>query len=96
MLVPQTALCGAAYKRNFHGLWYLFSTCCLQVYHLPSKEAADSLGVSLSRLKRSCRAHKVVRWPHRKLSSLVNLEETISNDKGIKPQDKMVRYWGCL
>ncbi|KAG2500349.1 hypothetical protein HYH03_001923 [Edaphochlamys debaryana] len=58
------------------------------VYHLPSKEAARSLGISLSRLKRSCRAHNVHRWPHRKLSSLHNLRDTIRDDKNMKSHDK--------
>ncbi|GLI66815.1 hypothetical protein VaNZ11_010784 [Volvox africanus] len=58
------------------------------VYHLPSKDAARSLNVSLSRLKRSCRTHNLLRWPHRKLSSLTNLQETITCDKNMKLFDK--------
>ncbi len=64
------------------------------MYHLPSKDAARQLNISLSRLKRSCRVYRVMRWPHRKLSSLRNLRETISNDRNMRPPDKEVRRGG--
>ena len=68
---------------------------CAQVYHLPSKEASDALGISLSRLKRICRENQVLRWPHRKLTSLMNLRETITNDVHMKPPEKEVGSSGC-
>ncbi|CAM9439331.1 unnamed protein product, partial [Laminaria digitata] len=44
-------------------------------YHVPLNVAAQQLNVSLTMLKKLCRAYGVKRWPHRQVSSL---DKTIS------------------
>ena len=44
-------------------------------YHVPLNVAAQQLSVSLTMLKKLCRAYGVKRWPHRQVSSL---DKTIS------------------
>jgi len=39
-------------------------------FHLPIKEAAEKLGVSMTVIKKICRRNNIKRWPHRKLQSL--------------------------
>lgn len=52
-------------------------------YHVPLNVAAQELHVSLTMLKKLCRAYGVKRWPHRQVSSLdktiVRLEEKIAS-----------------
>lgn len=51
-------------------------------YHVPLNVAANELNVSLTMLKKLCRAYGVKRWPHRQVSSLdktlSRLEEKIN------------------
>ena len=39
-----------------------------QHFHLPMAEAAASMGLSLSHLKRACRGYNIPRWPSRLVS----------------------------
>ena len=41
-----------------------------QHFHLPEKQVALEMGISLTSLKKVCRAHGLTRWPYRKLRSL--------------------------
>lgn len=49
------------------------------LYHVPLNVAAQELNVSLTMLKKLCRAYGVKRWPHRQVSSL---DKTISRLEG--------------
>lgn len=48
-----------------------------QVYHLPINEAADSLGIGVTVLKKYCRKFCIPRWPYRKLKSMDKLIESL-------------------
>jgi len=36
-------------------------------FHLPIKDASKALGMCTTRIKKICREHGLVRWPHRKV-----------------------------
>ncbi|KAJ1272300.1 hypothetical protein BS78_06G191800 [Paspalum vaginatum] len=42
-------------------------------FHLPIREASETLKIGVSILKRKCRRYGVPRWPHRKIKSLDSL-----------------------
>lgn len=65
-------------------------------YHMPLNVAAQQLHVSLTMLKKLCRAYGVNRWPHRQVSSLdrtiARLEDKISaRSDGGKDAPSLVR-----
>ncbi|CAM9579322.1 unnamed protein product, partial [Hapterophycus canaliculatus] len=65
-------------------------------YHVPLNVAAVQLDVSLTMLKKLCRAYGVKRWPHRQVSSLdkttLKLEEKIkARSDGGKEAPSLVR-----
>lgn len=69
------------------------AACCAavpQVFTLTSKQAARSLGVGHSCLKRYCRRIGMSRWPYRKLASLDAMRDVIESDAHMDPRDKQV------
>lgn len=59
------------YKEEFRTctrpLWY---EELAQYFHMSINEAAESLGMCMSAIKKICRRHGISRWPHRKLASV--------------------------
>lgn len=47
------------------------------LFHLPLNQAAKTLGVSQTVIKRECRKHGITRWPYRKITALENLKKSI-------------------
>ncbi len=43
-----------------------------QYFHLPIVEASKQLGICSTSLKKICRKHGLLRWPHRKVGDLSN------------------------
>lgn len=60
------------------------------MFHLNSKDAANALGCAHSKLKRLCRHFRISRWPHRKLSSLEHLRDTINAEERMGAPQKQV------
>ena len=56
------------------------------VFHLPINDAAASLGMGVTVLKKLCRDREIKRWPFRKLSSVDKLIESV----------KKVRRRACI
>eukprot|EP00873_Tetraselmis_striata_P007903 jgi/Tetstr1/428167/TSEL_018218.t1 len=46
---------------------------------MPIQEASKLLGIGVTVLKRKCRQYNIPRWPYRKLKSLQNLYQSMSN-----------------
>ena len=46
-------------------------------FHMPIAQAAKSLGVGMTYMKRRCRHFNIKRWPHRKLKSMENLIKNV-------------------
>ncbi|KAG1679442.1 hypothetical protein FOA52_007734 [Chlamydomonas sp. UWO 241] len=57
----------------------------VKAYHLPINEAAASLNMGVTVLKKYCRRFKIVRWPFRKLSSIAKLIDTVKSDAEANP-----------
>jgi RWP-RK domain len=47
------------------------------VFHLPIADAATSLGLGVTVLKKRCRRINIPRWPYRKLASIEKLIESV-------------------
>lgn len=62
----------------------------VQVFHLPSEQAAIALGVTHSRVKRACRKLNLDRWPQRKLASLSLLQGVVEKDEQMPEDDQRV------
>ena len=64
---------------RYYALTHTSQQClpALQLYHLRSSDAARSLSISQNTLKRLSEKVKIGRWPHRKLSSLLTLQDLI-------------------
>ena len=50
-------------------------------FHLPSELACRELGIGLTVLKRQCRKYGILRWPFRKMKSLDNLIQRITDNE---------------
>lgn len=53
----------------------------VRCFHLPINSAALKLGVCVTALKKQCRKHGILRWPHRKLKSLDKLKEKLEREE---------------
>eukprot|EP00961_Rhodomonas_salina_P138875 1868668-Rhodomonas_salina.1 len=54
-------------------------------FDMSADEAAERLGVCMSAIKKICRRHGIVRWPHRKLLS-ANKSLALIDSKSMEPQ----------
>ncbi len=61
--------------------FFLLTRGSAQVFHLPAVEAAGTLGIAHSKLKRRCHKLKIARWPQRKLASLSFLKASLASDQ---------------
>ncbi|GFR44436.1 hypothetical protein Agub_g5675 [Astrephomene gubernaculifera] len=59
-----------------------------KAFDLPASEAARSLGVSATELKRRCRTAGIDRWPQRKLSSLRRIEAAARTEVGLAEEER--------
>ncbi len=63
------------------------------LFDAPAREAAHSLGICASEFKKRCRRAGIIRWPQRRLLSLVRMAKRVQADKRMGRDDKKVR--GC-
>jgi hypothetical protein len=54
-----------------------------EFFQLPQKDAAREMEMSLTSLKKICRAHGITRWPFRKLMSLERTIDKMNRDSSI-------------
>lgn len=48
------------------------------VFHFPSSQAADKLGIGVTVLKRMCRSMDIRRWPYRELQRIQAMMNVVS------------------
>ena len=58
-----------------------------EYFHLPINDAAESLGLCTTALKKISRANGLNRWPHRKFKSINGMIESISQLLEASPED---------
>eukprot|EP00698_Gefionella_okellyi_P025272 TRINITY_DN9204_c0_g1_i1.p1 TRINITY_DN9204_c0_g1~~TRINITY_DN9204_c0_g1_i1.p1 ORF type:complete len:248 (-),score=32.89 TRINITY_DN9204_c0_g1_i1:285-1028(-) len=57
--------------------------------HLPILDAARELGVCPALLKRLCRRHGLMRWPHRKVASITSQLRSLREASNAEPQGRL-------
>ena len=71
-----------------------------EFFQLPQKDAAREMEMSLTSLKKICRAHGITRWPFRKLMSLERTIDKMNRDssiiESISAQHVTVSKLGCV
>jgi len=69
----------------------MFSSCLIQVYHLPQNDAAQALNTSVRKIKQLCGQYGIKRWPHRALQSLDKLCALVKEEAGQATSESSVR-----